>query len=85
MIMKQVFKNREKSLCSEEFEAGVYEGDRSQILPKSKRKSLVDSAQGLDLINLQMWNPKKRRIMELNGIIFPLRSLAKLYNSEKKA
>ena len=82
MIMKRVFKNREKSLRSEEFEAGAYEDDRSRILPKSKRKSLVDSAQGLGLINLQTWNPKKRRIMKLNCIIFPLRSLAELYNSE---
>ena len=63
MMMKLVFKNREKSLRSEEFEAGAYEDDRSRILPKSKRKSLVDSAQGLGLINLQTWNPKKRRIM----------------------
>ena len=82
MIMKQVFKNREKSLRSEEFEAGAYEDDASRILPKSKRKSLVNNAQGLGLINFQTWNPKKRRIMKLNCIIFPLRSLAKLYNSE---
>ena len=53
-----------------------------EFLPKSKRKSLVDSVQGLGLINLQTWNPKKRCIMKLNCIIFPLRLLAKLYNSE---
>ena len=39
--MKQVLKNREKSLGSEEFEAGAYEDDKSRILPQSKRKSLV--------------------------------------------
>ena len=47
MIMKRVFKNREKSLRSEEFEAGAYEDnrlDRSLILLKSKRKSFVDNA-----------------------------------------
>ena len=72
MIMKQVFKNREKSLRSEEFEARAYEDDRSRILPKSKRKTLVDSAQCLGLINLQNWNPRKRCKMKLNCIIFPL-------------
>ena len=36
MIMKQVLKNREKSLHSEEFEAGAYEDDQSWILIKPK-------------------------------------------------
>ena len=80
--MKRVLKNREKSLRIEEFQARAYEDVKSRILPKSKRKSLIDSVQGLGLINLQTWNQKKRRIIKLIRIIFPLHSLTKLYNSE---
>ena len=80
--MKRVLKNREESIRSVEFKAGPMKTVRVKFCWKAKGKDWLTVDQGLGLINLQMWNPKKWRIMKLNHIIFPLWLLAKLYNSD---